>query len=328
MTDEDFERLNEVLNKRLEEAEEKRIKRKTALDFSRALGRLDREEFIHSFKSFMYYEFGEFMPCKFEKMVNGSACHLFDDGISTETIEFNAYVFGDVDVMFPLEYKERLESYIKVQFTDRWLPQAQNSSKYYKIIEYTIGLNEIKLVVQYDSSTVGVIEFEVDFIFTRFENNVPDDFSKFAWSVAWDELEDTKAGIFHKNYIRACCHILHPLDGFLCTPKSEVNKIRLSKNQPGLWKYAFSVTKGLREKYALEDYTVDDRDVYKGLSSKECSYDRDLDSIFTKIFGVVPTEKDKAWFWLFMGLSQFVRSRYGAKIENDIYDEAERLTDF
>jgi hypothetical protein len=217
-----------------------------------------------------------------------------------------------------------------------WIVQNPSiASGQYQYIDHSVSPVGVHLFFEYSPSNADPIVFKTDFIFTDFVNGKPDDFSKFAYSVALEDLYNYRylnfyphIGRMHKNYIRALCHVLHPLSGILVTPTSTAQKPRVAKNQPSkFWQYSFSISKGLRTKYTVESYSIDDKQLtLKPIPSSESVYNRNIDSIITTILGINPSEKDYSDFWSLYKLSYMVLNMFGNETEQSVWVEAKELT--
>jgi hypothetical protein len=278
-----------------------------------------------------------------EETVAGTSRHLFSTDISDDEIKYVYPVFGDINIMIDKTKKDELMNLLFA------IPPFSNID--FEIVTVLQGSSlEVKSCVnslfKYKfidkvSQEQKEIFFEVTFILTNYENGAPDNFSHFAFSAPWSDLKEAAMkndayfkyeernilldGIYHKNLLRAICH-LHPahyLDGILVTPKSSKERPRMAKNQVRLWKYAFAINRGLREKYAKEDYQIDERDCYKPLSSRDAEYERNV----IKILDIITRGEWTAGFSV-IDLVNFIEENYSglSEIKQEIFDEAYFLT--
>jgi hypothetical protein len=266
-------------------------------------------------------------------MFAGTSCHWFDYEISDEALTKYLPVIGDINIMFPLDKKEEL---IEV-----FINKSHSNSRLIFlgfIDELDYSKSVLRTAFKFTNSKNEMFVFETNFIFTQFDKNGPDEFSKFAFSAAWDDIMRThsmkqylpnvdrlftRIGAFHKNVIRAICHY-QTFPGKLVTASSTQAKERLSKKQHPLHAIAFSIRHGARYKYKIEDYSqnYEPSEIrYKALPSNT-GHIRDLKEVFRCVFRFEPSDIAISRFHSVMGILSIIDE----SIHAEILEEAFELT--
>lgn len=205
---------------------------------------------------------------------------------------------GDLDIFVPQEKISLLNCIID----DTELANTEIIGK------VRSGLN-ISMLVRSPRSGV----YQIDFIPAKFVNGRPSEWDRFSHSSAWIDVVHGFKGSIHKIALSSIAAIPE-MFGFEVNMKGE--KIKYG----ALDRYSFSVVSGHREKYlqvAPNHYRA-----IKKATDTTCM--QDLDGIFHKFFGTVPTLAELRKFYTFMGLCELVKEKLP---ERDIQKFVSGVTD-
>jgi len=251
------------------------------------------------------------------KAVNGSSMYIFNNQVSEEELLKYKPIFGDLDITIPHENLEQLfellTQYEGVAFTKRITYVGQNKKR-------QMG-NQINALFNLDDK----LNFQIDFEGTKFKNNEPSDFAKFAHSSDWEDIKCGYKGVAHKfiliNLVRSATSNGNVV---ILTPASSIypsdKKFRLKTMHEPPRMCAFSIDKGLREKYKLN---IDDsgnpvlfqgKKTYKEQPTNESNYITDISEIFNFIFKKYPTQEELKLFNSFIGITTLMK-KYISKSE-------------
>lgn len=231
---------------------------------------------------------------KVSECVGGSSQHIFDEKI--KDWEFYKYKdsMGDIDILVDEKYKkdvfDRLKTLEIIDCEPSFLEIKENGWKILylgsnKITESNIGnqINCIFLVTSKDKT----YHLQVDFNFKEFRNGKPTQWSKMSCSSSWVDVREKFKGVHHKFLLRALAGANSKLDNhIIATPSSTSSNITYSEsvknNNPRLLK--FSVVHGLRMAYTKLNVTINGKDVYRELKTKESEFYTDPQMIYYHLF--------------------------------------------
>lgn len=272
----------------------------------------DRQEFIHDFKR-MLLNLNQDMLLWDDDLVNGnvlfngSSTFLFNQNISDD--EFLKYkpVVGDIDIVVPEECKSSLFDYLCLMegcdFSEKFTYLGNNK------IEEKYIIDQINTVFQYDDGK-NVVNIQVDFEFVEFDKNGPTEFSRFGHSSSWADIKEGIKGFSHKYLLRALTVAFSEVDNaVVMTPTATPEKPRVKVIHGPMCKYAFSVSKGLRERNVEQaGWIYKDKTVFKEVPAKASKYSKSLENIFTCLFDYCPSDVQLRQFWSFVGICEILQS--------------------
>jgi len=239
---------------------------------------------------------------------NGSSEHLFNDKITDkEFTKFKPSV-GDIDLTVPAEKIETIFDLLASLEGKEVVPGkiwyvGQNRKKY--------GGDQINALFAYrQTKDADPVFVQVDFESVDYAGGRPDSFAKFGHSSAWEDVKEGVKGVFHKYLLRSLTTKSTLNDAVILAKNSLVyppEKIKIKKKSDPIKLLSFSVSQGLRTTVELQKYPDDpnipkeligqpvklgDSFVYRELSTAESSYVKNIDEIFTLLFGKVPSSSD------------------------------------
>jgi len=236
--------------------------------------------------------------------INGSSSYIFDESVSDEDLLKYKSIFGDIDITIPNEMLQPLFNLLTelegLAITKRVTYIGQNKRN-------SAGL-QINALFNLDDK----INFQIDFEGSEYIKDAPSDFAKFAHSANWEDIKRGFKGVGHKyiliNLVRSAS-----VDKNACilTPASSTDpadkKFRLKTMHEDPKMKAFSVDKGLREKYkqivnGKNPLIFQGKLVYKELPTADSTYVTDISQIFNHIFGHIPTQEELDAFNSFTGI--------------------------
>ncbi len=195
---------------------------------------------------------------------------------------------GDMDVQFPAEYEKELDEFL-----------TNNAGKKFGNMTLVGNAGTLYPVTIFKTSDKfdGIIKnIQVDFEPTFWEEGAPTDFSVFSHYSSFTDMKSNIKGFASKYLMRALVGRESLGDISVLTKTGKVSKA-VGTEQPG--KYSFSVDKGVRQRYepVLGDdgkpKIVDGKPAYKEKDTKDSTYERNLDTILTDIFGQKLTDEEK-----------------------------------
>lgn len=247
------------------------------------------------------------------KVFSGSSEFLFKGSIwDDEFVQYKPSV-GDIDITFPVEYydsfAEMMQENEGKSFTRGivYLGQDRNNfgTTFLSVFEYTAGDKKVNIQIDFESAI--------------YENGSPSEWAKFSHNSAWEDIKNGIKGVHHKflliNIVRA---MSIREDVVIATPTSKPDKVKLvtgKKAESMPRTMAFSVDKGLREKYSIfhddngNTIIYDDKIVMKEIPVEKSLYVTNISSIFSYIFDSIPTAEDMKDFYSFVGIVKIMHRR-------------------
>ncbi len=213
---------------------------------------------------------------------NGSSSNLF----SLSNDEFLKYKtsINDVDIMIQEEYLDFL-------FESLLNNEGNLLGKFSYIGQNRQQLHGTQISSVWFHKDFGFVQ--IDFEGVKFENNKPNEFSKFARSSPWEDVKQGFKGIAHKYLLMMLAWNAHPnKDIVVLTDKSPlypINKIRYKTlNQPINF-LSFSVDKGLRQKLQIQyvhgsSLRLNNKIAHKEIPTNESVYITNVNEIFKILF--------------------------------------------
>lgn len=262
---------------------------------------------------------------KRNQVFSGSSKHFFEKSL----IEFSKIKksVGDIDIQFPIEKEEELDTHIKNnvgrQFGDM-------------ILLGQGGRSPIQINTLFADNVTG-LNIQIDFEPIDFKDRLPSNFAKFSRSSDWIDLKNNIKGVFHKYLIRCLVGNEKINDIFVVTSYNENKcKWRVSKKKiEGTNLKGFSVDRGVRIKYEraknkegfeffVDSYGTEYLEYQQGVKpayietdTKTVDYIKDVDVISSICFGRDLTPEEKIKFNSFMGCVELVKTYLGLDIVRD-----------
>lgn len=217
----------------------------------------------------------------------GSTALLFDSDIPGTLFAVTKPKLGDIDVRVDHRFRQPL--------TELLQPGLRVGDSVYLGRSET-SLNQLNCIFY---TAVGNIQ--LDFWFAP-----EDEWSLFSHSSPWEDTRRGIKGVFHK-------YLLGSVD--FAFPMGEITVLTRKQFKPKkvlAHKYALSVDRGLREKYepACEG-------AYFEIKPEDAVYDRDLSSVFEKLFRTPPIDRDLDDFRSFSGIFRLMQ-RYLTAVQIDL----------
>lgn len=255
------------------------------------------------------------------EIFSGSSKHFFEKSVD----EFSKVkkTVGDIDIQFPFQYEEELDTLIKSstgkQFGDM-------------ILLGQGGKSPIQINTLFTDNITG-LNIQIDFEPVNFKEKFPTEFARFSRSSAWSDLNENIKGVFHKYLLRALVGSTKINNIYVVTSyDSKKNKWRVSKKDyEGTNLQGFSVDKGVRVKYERarnsegEEYFVDSlgqewleqepgtKPAYVETDTKTYDYIKDVNSIAVICFGKELDATEMEMFSSFLGclklIEKYVRNK-------------------
>ena len=248
------------------------------------------------------------------EVFSGSSKHFFQKSI----VDFKKVktIVGDIDIQFPIEFEEELETYIK-----------DNAGKTFGKLKL-IGLggkSPIQTNTLFKDSVTG-LNIQIDFEPIDFKDRFPSEFARFSRSSDWKDLNENIKGVFHKYLLRCLVGREQLPDLFLVTTyDKKKSKWKVSKKQTGPNLLGFSVDRGVRVKFeraknaeGLEFFVDQDgteyleqeqntKPAYVETDTKTYDYIKDISKIATICFGSELTDSELETFSSFLGCCELIK---------------------
>lgn len=229
-------------------------------------------------------------------------------------------VFGDIDIMVPVESKRDLWEYLANCNIQGY--QGNN-----KLTLESVG-NQINSLFSIEVNDV-ILNVQVDFEFVQFYDDVPTNWSQFSHSSSMRDIELGIKGVHHKFLIRSLVGAMSKDDSVIvCTPKSTNNNITISKSKlhqnPRLKK--FSVETGIRSAYTPlltdngEFIYIDKKKVIRPLETSESLFTTEPIIMAKQIFKIDLSNSQIKQFNSFSGIIELM-------IENLTSDQIKETID-
>ena len=246
------------------------------------------------------------------KVFSGSSEFLFKGSIwDDEFVKFKPTV-GDIDITFPVEYYDEFSEMMQENegksFTPGivYLGQDRNNfgTTFLSVFEYSSGDKKVKIQIDFESAS--------------YENDSPSEWARFSHNSSWEDIRNGLKGVHHKFLLINIVRSMSMRDDIaIATPTSKPGKVKLVSGKKAELvprTMAFSVDKGLREKYSIfhdngKTVIVDDKVVMKEIPVEQSNYITNVNTIFSFIFDKMPTQEDLADFYSFTGMVQLMKRR-------------------
>ena len=275
--------------------------------------------YFKSYKERLFVNFNNF-----EEFVTGSSKFIFDKSVSDEDFIKYKPIVGDIDIAIDGKKIKNLLDLL-------------NSNENTLILDNVVFIGATKDEIKSEEAQINTIfkitkdklttNIQIDFEGSEYKDNKPSEFSKFSHSSNWEDIKDGFKGVCHKFLLRALAKSISPIGNYIIvTPKSTFDNYKIStsnKNSKSL--LSFSVSKGLRTKYipvkntSGEILKINGKTAYKeDLDTSIEKYDRNINSIFSKLFKVKPKKNDIELFKSFKGCIELINKYHSKEIEDSI----------
>jgi hypothetical protein len=251
--------------------------------------------------------------------MSGSSLTFFDQSISDdEYVKYKKKV-GDVDLQVDVQLQPKVRAFLEKNENNRFGKCTLVG------VKTAMGDTDIS-IWRFDEYDLNI---QVDFEYVQYDaKGFPTEWSMFSRSSMWADMKQGIKGVAHKLMLRA---LNYPhAKKFIRAAKTERSKEKEMTD----YLYAFSVSKGLRAKYAPV-YDENDKQLYKNglpvfraLETKDSKYETNLESLFTIYFGQKPSGQEKEQFKSFTGLIELTKKYYSSSKQSQVVDGfAKRLWD-
>jgi hypothetical protein len=232
---------------------------------------------------------------KSNQFLSGSSLHFFDKNISTDEFARHKGTVGDIDTQVDATQSKEIAEFL------------DNSTGHHfgaaTLVGYKKSAGQYISLWRLDNPKLNV---QIDFELVDFAEGKPTNWSQFSHSSSWSDIKEGIKGVFHKYLLRALTRV-YSKDFVI-----EKNKGR-GKNKTTVHEVtnsnelAFSVMKGLRNKYAPvldengKQKVKDGLPVFKEKPSKGDKYINEPAEIFKMLFRKAGKEQDVKDFNSFVG---------------------------
>ncbi len=281
---------------------------------------------LRAFNKAFFNEYGTPLFPKFEdnvktrKLFSGST-RLFFDKDFEEFRTFKKKV-GDMDLQYPEENRDNLREFLKKNEDKTFgkmifLGNGGNSPTQENTIFKTLSFSGLFQNIQFD--------FEPTF----FESDVPSEFSTYAHYSSWTDMKNNVKGVFSKFIMRALVSSTERLKDIAVMTKT--GKISKSPKYDDVGMRKFSVDKGVRIAFepVIENVSIkkteDGKPIYREIETSDSTYERNLDNIFSFVFGVIPNVEEKQKFHSFIGIINLMRKYLDIKTSEYVFDRFLKL---
>lgn len=250
---------------------------------------------------------------------NGSSEHLFGPRSDEEFVSKKPIV-GDIDLTIP---EEKLESLYTVlaslegrRISDKVAYVGQKHEKMPALMP------QINAIFAYDIGDGDFLFVQVDFEGVEYNEEGPDDFSKFGHSSPWEDLSEGLKGLCHKFLVRSLvAETSKRPDAVLVTPKRGTPV----KSSVPFTTRSFSVDKGVRDKVRQRldpqgnPVMVGDKLAFTEIPPAESTYTRVTPRIYEFIFGAPPTPSEATLFRSYVGLLDLMKKKLKPDVIEGVY---------
>lgn len=260
---------------------------------------------------------------------NGSSETFFSRKITDDDYVRVKPKVGDIDLTVPQEYKKQIWSLLnkligkklskKVTFVGHNRPN------------YSPNNHQINSVLEYKDGNLTV-HAQVDFELTPYDGQGdPAEFTKFAHSSSWADMQEGLKGVHHKYLLRSLAGGSSMRDDIIIvTDKAtpEAPRVKKMDDLPRMLK--FSVDRGLRTAYAPQflpngkPWMISGKHVYKELPTSKSKFETSVEGIFKMMFAEPQGAKDLQNMWSFLGILELMK-KYHTK--QQVEQTIERLVD-
>ena len=269
---------------------------------------------------------------------NGSSEHLFSDKISDS--EFSKYkpTVGDIDLTIPAE---KIETVFDLLASLEGLEILPNKIWYVGQNRKKRMGDQINALFAYKTSKdEDPIFIQIDFEAVDYSGGRPDSFAKFGHSSAWEDVKEGVKGVFHKYLLRSLTSKSTLKDAIILTKASPLyppENVKVKQKADPVKLLSFSVSQGLRPTVELQRYPdspeippelvgqpvkVGDVFAYKELSAPEANYVKNVDEIFTLLFGTPPASSTEINdFGSFVGVLNLMKTYMSDEEIDNIYED-------
>lgn len=248
------------------------------------------------------------------EFLSGSALHFFKtDVIDDESFVAAKDTVGDIDTQVDGDMASQLETFLS----------GHKGQTFGDLIYVGFKKSPAQLISLWTSKTFE-INIQIDFELVGYEDGRPTSWAQFSHSSHWEDLAEGIKGVFQKYLFRSLTHLT--TKDIVILPKTPRGKEKILNTNM----MAFSVDKGLRDKYAPvmeggKQVMKDGKPVYQELETANSKYVTDLDIIYQTLFKKTPTPRDTQELFSFLGIIRLIRSNFSTTIQNQIVETFSEL---
>lgn len=239
----------------------------------------------------------DFCRCiAFGEAFAGSSESFFDSRITDDEFKTCKPLIGDIDIM--VEH---------CKLKNLWFMLKDSEGKPIGNSKY---LGQNKLTMRVTDQINAVFEtrhgnIQIDFEGAEYEEGVPTEWAKFSHNSKWEDIKKGFKGVAHKYFLTNLVRSISKRDDIvILTPKSKIDSpetAKLKKMDAPPRMMAFSVTRGLRNKYTPVGLEIKGKQAYKEIPVDESEYITDLETLFQIVFEREPERGDMKQFESFNG---------------------------
>lgn len=252
------------------------------------------------------------------KIFSGSTRAFFTKPFKTFA-KFKPLV-GDMDIQVPESSMKDLRLFLDENAGKKfgeytWVGYTANGMQFNGLLRPPKHLRHLSNYIQ------------LDFEGTEFKGENPTEFATFGHYSSWEDITKNVKGLFIKYLMRALSSGIEKKEIAVISPKTG----KRLKRAKVMSFYGFSVDKGFRLKLepVLDDsgdmLMTDGLPTYTEIDSKKATYKTDLSEIFSIIFGVIPTAKEKKDLFSFIRTLPLIKKYVTMDKVEDIHDQFVRL---
>lgn len=314
-----YDTLNEGGNVRLptgEEAQKLDLSKLNEVDFE-----IIKQSLLNSFKE-MNVAFSKQTGKPFWKDFNSLTKNAKVFSGSTRTFftkpfkEFSQFkkMVGDMDLQVPDEKMPELKTFLEKSKGKKfgewtWKGFTSSGSQFNGLLEAPDAWKEIIKFIQ------------IDFEGTPYENDEPTEFATFGHYSSWSDIKKNVKGLFIKYLIRALTSSIKTGEMVIIGKRGNA-----LKRAPIQSYYGFSVDKGVRLKIepVLNDkgeiVLTDGLPTFTEIPTKNSTYEKSLDKIYSILFGHTPNPTQKKALFSFVNTLQLMKINLDKKKIDEVHD--------
>lgn len=249
-----------------------------------------------------------------QKLFSGSTRLMFKKHFS----QFALYKpsVGDIDIQVPNECMTDLKVFL--------LNNCDTSFGHFKYIGFTNTGVQLNCLFESPKEYKTFSKYiQIDFEGTEYVNDEPSEFSAFGHYSSWTDVKAGIKGFANKYLLRSLAAGISKSEVVIISSKTK----KPIKSKPIENFFGFSVDKGFREKLKPnydengDHVMIDGKFSYFKIEPKEADYDKNLSSIFEKIFVAFPNENEKRSLFSFVRTLDLMSTYCADSIIISVFDD-------
>jgi hypothetical protein len=249
-----------------------------------------------------------------QKLFSGSTRLMFKKSFS----QFALYKpsVGDIDIQVPNECMTDLKSFL--------LNNRNMMFGHFKYLGFTNTGMQLNCLFKSPKEYKMFSKYvQIDFEGTEYVNDEPSEFSAFGHYSSWTDVKAGIKGFANKYLLRSLAAGIAKAEVVIISSKT--GKPIKSKPMENL--FGFSVDKGFREKIKPNydengnHIMIDNKYSYFKIEPKDAVYDKDLSSIFEKIFDALPRDGEKYSLFSFIRTLDLMSTYCADSIVESVFED-------